>query len=237
VNLAGASIGRVPWTASYRQVVVRSRVDTTRTLAQAVAAVPRPPVFLAQSAIGYYGKGRADTPLDEEAGPGSGFFADLVCAWEEAATPAEAAGARVVRMRSGVVLDRSGGPFPLLALPFRFGLGGRLGSGQQVMGMISLDDWLAAVLFLVEHPDCQGPYNLTMPDPPTNAEFTKALAAALHRPAPLVVPAVAIRTVLRGLADELLGSARVVPRRLLDAGFEFSAPDVTTLVAAALHRR
>ncbi len=236
VNLAGASIGRVPWTASYRQTLLRSRTTTTNLLATTLSAVPEPPVFVAQSGIDYYGKDRGPEDLDEDAEAGEGFLADLCREWEQAAAPAELAGARVVRLRTSIVLDRSGGMFPLMTVPFRLGLGGRLGSGSQVMTVIALTDWIGAVRFLVERPDCRGAYNLTLPHPPTNAEFTAALGAALHRPTRLPVPGVAIRTALGELSEGVLGSARVLPRRLLEAGFSFAAPDVTTLVDSALHR-
>lgn len=236
VNLAGASIGRIPWTAAYRQTLRESRVTTTRTLANAMASVPEPPVFVAQSAIRYYGEGRGDEVLTEESLPGRGFLAGVVREWEDATAPAERAGVRVVRLRTGVVLDRSGGAFPLMTTPFRLGLGGRLGSGQQYMGMVTLSDWLSAVRFVVERAHCQGPYNLTLPEPPTNVEFTEALGAALKRPTPVPVPAFVLRTVLGGFSIELLDSLRILPNRLLEAGFRFSAPDVTRAVAAALHR-
>ncbi|HEY8455300.1 MAG TPA: TIGR01777 family oxidoreductase [Actinopolymorphaceae bacterium] len=236
VNLAGANIGRVPWTASYRHTIRASRVTTTRTLARALADLENPPTFIAQSAIRYYGVGRGDELLTEDSGPGEGFLASVVQEWEAATEPAERAGVRVVRLRTGVVLDSSGGAFPLLVLPFRFGLGGQLGSGRQYMGMISLVDWLAAVRFVAEREDCRGPYNLTLPEPPTNAEFTKALGAALHRPTVARVPAFVLRTLLGGFSAELLDSVRIVPRRLLDAGFRFTAPDVESLVATALRQ-
>jgi uncharacterized protein len=236
VNLAGASIGRIPWTAAYRQTIRTSRITTTRTLANVLAGLSEPPVFVAQSAIRYYGEGRGDEELTEESLPGRGFLAGVVREWEDAASPAERAGVRVVRLRTGVVLDRSGGAFPLMTMPFRLGLGGRLGSGHQYMGMLTLADWVSAVRFVVERPDCHGPYNLTLPEPPTNAEFTQALGAALKRPTPVPVPAFALRTILGGFSVELLDGLRILPRRLLDAGFRFSSPDVTSAVAAALHR-
>ncbi|MEQ4205873.1 TIGR01777 family oxidoreductase [Actinopolymorpha sp. B9G3] len=236
VNLAGANIGRIPWTAAYRQTIRTSRITTTSTLANVLAGLPEPPVFVAQSAIRYYGEGRGDEELTEDSLPGLGFLAGVVREWEEATSPAERAGVRVVRLRTGVVVDRSGGAFPLIAAPFRLGLGGRLGSGQQYMGMISLTDWLAAVRFVVERPGCQGAYNLTLPEPPTNAEFTQALGAALKRPTPAPVPAFVLRTVLGGFSIELLDGLRILPSRLLEAGFTFTAPDVASAVAAALHR-
>ncbi|SDT07524.1 TIGR01777 family oxidoreductase [Actinopolymorpha singaporensis] len=237
VNLAGATIGRVPWTSSYRQTIRTSRLGTTSTLARALADLPDPPVFVSASATGYYGKDRGDLLLDEDSPAGDGFLAELCRDWEGATEPAERADVRVVHLRTSPVFDRSGGAFKLMERQFRFGAGGRLGSGRQYLPMIALDDWLSAVQFLVDRADARGPYNLTIPEPATNAEFTKVLGAALHRPTLLPVPAVALRTALGEFSAEMLGSVRLAPRRLLDAGFTFAAPDVTALVDSALRRR
>ncbi len=236
VNLAGASIGRVPWTPSYRQTIRASRLATTSTLARALADLPEPPVFLSGSATGYYGKDRGDLLLDEDSPPGDGFLAELCRDWEGATDPAERAGVRVVHLRTSPVFDRSGGAFKVMELQFRLGAGGRLGSGRQYLPMICLDDWLSAVQFLAGQADARGPYNLTVPEPTTNAEFTKALGAALRRPTLLPVPAVALRTALGEFSAEMLGSVRLIPRRLLAAGFTFTAPEVDALVGSALHR-
>lgn len=242
VNLAGANVGRVPWTASYKREIRESRTSTTGTLATALTELARrgpattaAPVFVSMSAIGYYGKDRPVGAIDEHTAPGGGFLAETVRMWEECTRPAEQAGVRVVRLRTGVVLGHGGGVYPLMSFPFRFGLGARLGSGRQYMGMIGLDDFLAAVRFLAERADCAGPYNLTLPHPPTNAEFTRALGRSLHRPAVLGVPAAVLRTVLGGFADELLGSAKIFPRRLLQAGFRFETPDVVQLTERLAH--
>lgn len=230
VNLSGASVGRVPWTASYRRKIRESRTTTTGTLADALAELGGSNrVFVSMSAIGYYGKDRPIHAIDEHTAPGSGFLPETVQLWEECTRPAERAGVRVIVLRTGVVLGHGGGVYPLMSLPFRFGLGARFGSGRQYMGMIGLTDWLRAVRFLVGREACVGPYNLTLPQPPTNAEFTKALGRALHRPAVLAVPAVVLRTVLGGFSDELLGSARIFPRRITESGFEFESPDVELL--------
>ncbi|WP_020573295.1 TIGR01777 family oxidoreductase [Actinopolymorpha alba] len=236
VNLAGASIGRIPWTSSYRETLRQSRIGTTLTLARALAGLDDPPAFIAQSATGYYGKERGTEEIDEYSPPGEGFLADLARDWENSTAPAEDAGVRVVRLRTGLVLDVSGGAFPLMALPFRFGLGGRLGSGRQFVGMVSLPDWVAAATFVAGQADARGPYNVSLPEPTTNAELTAAIGAVLHRPTLLPAPAFALRLMLNGLADELLGSVRVLPRRLLEAGFTFGSPDVTSLVTTALHK-
>lgn len=234
VNLAGASIGRVPWTASYRQTIRESRTSTTRLLGRALASHPEPPVFVVQVGSSYYGDDRGADDLDEDSAPTTGFLAGVVRDWEQAAGPAAEAGVRVVYLRSGAVLDSSGGALPLLSAPFRLGLGGRLGSGQQYMPMVSLPDWLAAVRFVVDNDGCRGAYNLTLPEPATNAELTRALGQAMRRPTVVTVPRFAMRAALGGFATELLGSRRVHPRRLLEAGFRFTAPDVRSLVTVAL---
>jgi uncharacterized protein (TIGR01777 family) len=235
VNLAGANIGR-PWTPTYKNVIRESRVTTTATLAAAVAQQERPPVFLVGSGIGAYGKDRGDEPLTEESELGDGFLSEVVRLWEGAAEPARAAGSRVATLRTGVVLDSSARAFQLIALPFRLGVGGRLGSGEQYFPVIALNDWLRAVRFVAEHDELSGPVNLDLPNPPTNAEFTKALAAALHRPALIPVPGFVLTRLLGEFAWELVGSARAEPAKLLAAGFTFDHPTVEAAVAAALHR-
>jgi uncharacterized protein (TIGR01777 family) len=238
VNLAGANIGR-PWTPSYKKVIRESRVRTTATLANAVAAVAaveNPPALLVQSGISAYGEDRGDELLTEEAGLGDGFLAEVVRLWEGAAAPAVEAGARVAYLRTGVVLDADAIAFKLISLPFRLGLGGRLGSGRQYFPVLTLTDWLRAARFVAEHDDLSGPVNLCLPEPATNAEFTRALASALHRPALVRVPGFAIRAATGDFAWEVLGSTRAVPRKLLDAGFDFQHPTVESAVAAAVRR-
>lgn len=235
VNLSGANIGR-PWTPSYKRVLMSSRVDTTGTLARALAALPTPPLFVSQSAVGYYGDA-GDRELDESSPAGSTFAAEMARAWEAATAPAAEAGVRVILLRTGVVLDADSTAFRLMALPFRLGLGGRFGSGEQYFGSIGLADWLGAVRFLLDLPGASGAYNLTLPVPPTNAEVTAAFGTLLHRPTFATVPGALVRLGVGDLSDELLGSRRIVPRRLLDAGYEFSAPDITAAIAAALNQR
>ncbi len=236
VNLAGAPIAHWPWTAAYRQSILRSRVTSTATLARAVASAARPPAFLVASGIAGYGDDRGDEELSESSADGSGFLAGVVRAWEDAAGPARDAGARVCHLRNGLVLGAGGGAFTVMSLPFRLALGGRIGSGRQYFSAVSLADWVRAVSFLAATPDAEGRYNVSCPHPVTNAEFTRILAAALHRPAVLQVPAVVLRTVLGGLADQVLGSLRVHPQRLTEAGFDFQHPDLETVVRAALRR-
>lgn len=235
VNLAGANIGR-PWTPTYRKAIRESRVGTTATLAAAIAQLDRKPVFLAGSGIGAYGKDRGDELLTEESELGDGFLSEVVRLSEGAAEPARAAGSRVACLRTGVVLDHHAPAFQLLSLPFRLGLGGRLGSGRQYFPVITLSDWLRAVRFVAEHQELSGPINLTLPRPATNAEFTQALAAALHRPAVIPVPEVVLTTLVGEFAWELIGSIRAEPAELLAAGFTFDYPTVETAVAVALDR-
>jgi uncharacterized protein len=236
VNLAGANIGR-PWTPTYKKVIRESRVSTTATLAAAVAESQRPPVFLVQSGIGAYGKDRGDELLTEESALGEGFLSEVVRLWEGAAEPARAAGARVAALRTGVVLDGAARAFRLISAPFRVGAGGRLGSGRQYFPVITLPDWLRAVRFVAEHKELSGPINLTLPHPPTNKEFTRALASALYRPALFPVPSVVLKTILGDFAWELVGSTRAEPVKLLHAGFTFDHPTVEEAISAALQHQ
>lgn len=234
VNLAGAPIAHWPWTNSYRDTILASRVSTTATLAGAIARAATPPALVVASGMAIYGPDRGSEELDESSVHGAGFLADVVRQWEAAADPARTAGARVCHLRTGVVIDGRGGALKLMLPAFRLGLAGRLGSGRQYFSVISLADWVAAATFLVEHPECEGPYDLVGLEPPTNAQFTAALAKALHRPAVLRVPALPLRLVLGQLSADLLGSLRVRPTRLVEAGFEHRHRDVDAIVAAAL---
>ncbi len=230
VHLAGAGVGEHRWTAAYRQVILDSRVQGTDTVARALAQLdPAPSVLVSASAIGFYGD-TADREVDETAPRGSGFLAEVVEAWEAAAEPARAAGIRVVHPRSGLVMARSGGAWARLLPLFRLGLGGRLGNGRQYWSYITLEDEVRALTHLLDS-SLDGPVNLTAPAPATNAEITRAMASALHRPALLPVPAIALRTVLGEFSSEVLGSARVLPTRLLADGFTFRHPDLASAVA------
>ncbi len=210
VNLAGANIGR-PWTPTYRKTIRESRVRTTATLAEAAAQLDRKPVFLTQSGIGGYGTDCGDDILTEASPLGDGFLADVVRVWEGAADPAREAGCRVVTLRTGIVLARQAPAFQLLSLPFRLGVGGRLGPGTQYFPVVSLTDWLRAVRHAAEHDTVEGPVNITLPTPVTNRTFTKSLATQLHRPALIPIPAKALTTLLGEFAWELLGSKRALP--------------------------
>lgn len=232
VNLAGTSIGERRWNDATRASIRRSRVTGTQLLADAIAAAPQPPrVFLSGSAVGFYGS-CGDDLLDEGSPRGHGFLADLAGEWEAAANGAAEA-TRVVTARSGVVLSRDGGALAKQLLPFRLGLGGRLGPGKQWLPWISLTDEVRALMFLLAS-DVAGPVNLVAPNPVRQAEFARSLARVLRRPAILPTPVSALRLALgRDLVAELLlASQRVVPRRLLDAGFEFADPNLDGFLAS-----
>ncbi len=227
IHLSGANLSARRWTPEYRREMAASRLDSTRALAALLADLRRPPrAFLVASAIGIYGD-RGEEVLDESSAPGRGFLADMCREWEAAAVPAAQAGVRVVHMRFGVVLAPGAGALAMMLPIFRLGLGGRLGSGKQWMSWISLGDLGSAVLFLLESPSLHGAVNLTAPHPVTNSVFTRTLARLLHRPAVLPAPAFALRLALGSMADEaLLSSTRVLPRKLLDAGFRFARPSI-----------
>lgn len=234
VHLAGANVGDRRWTAAYKRQIRASRVQGTRALVSALAAASTPPsVLLAGSAIGWYGD-TGGREVDESSPAGSGFLPDLVRQWEAAARQAGEAGIRVVTMRAGVVMSRRGGVLARMLPPFRLGLGARLGSGTQVMSWITLADYAAIVSFLLTHPEISGPVNLTTPHPVTNAEFTSALAAALHRPGLLFLPESVLKLAVGGVSTDILSSARVMPRRLEAAGYQFRFPDLPGALAAEL---
>jgi len=234
VHLAGAGLADRRWTPGYQAEVRDSRVRGTRALAGALAAMATPPrVLLSGSAIGWYGDtgGREVTESDPA---GSGFLAKVVREWERPAGDAARAGIRVVTLRSGVVLSPKGGILGRLLPLFRRGLGGRIGTGSQVMSWIGLSEWVAAARFLLGRDDISGPVNLTTPSPVSNAEFTSALAAAVHRPAVLLVPVPALKLAIGGVSSDILSSARVLPRRLLDEGYRFRHPAIAGALAAEL---
>jgi uncharacterized protein len=234
VHLSGAPIASGRWTAARKQELRASRIGSTAALVQAMLATSKPPpVLLAGSAIGWYGDtgGKA---VDETAPNGTGFLAMLVHDWEEATTPARAAGIRVVNMRSGIVLSSRGGMLGPLLRPFRLGLGAKIGAGTQYLSWITLADHIRAMQFLLTHTDLAGPVNLTAPAPATNADLTRALGRAVHRPAVLQAPAGLLRLALGELSIELLGSSRVVPARLEGAGFTFQHPTIGPAMAAVV---
>jgi len=225
VHLAGESIASGRWSASRKERIRASRVGATRLLCDALARLKAPPgVIVSASAIGYYGN-RGDELLDETSPPGQGFLPEVVQAWEAAVSGAEEAGIRVVTLRIGVVLSRSGGALPRMLLPFNLGLGGRLGSGRQFMSWIALNDLISAIRFAIDTPTLSGPVNATAPEAVTNEVFTRTLGRVLRRPTLLPVPAFALRLAVGQMADEaLLSSVRVRPRKLEESGFSFRHP-------------
>jgi uncharacterized protein (TIGR01777 family) len=232
VCLSGVPLQPRPPTHAYKDRLHASRIGPVGTLADAIAAGEHRPAFIAASAVGYYGdKGEAE--VDETAAPGTDYFARLCAEWEAAAEPARTAGARVVSLRTGIVLARDGGLVKTLRPIARLGLAGAQGSGRQFLSWVALADEVAAIRFLLDS-DVSGPVNVTAPNPARNGELIAAIAHALHRPAFLRVPGFALRPVLRDFADALLGGARVVPRRLTEAGFEFRYPDLDAALRTAL---
>jgi uncharacterized protein len=235
VCLSGENLGR-RWTASRRAEILQSRVTTAGLLARTLAELePRPSVFVCAGGSGIYGD-RSDEILTEESGLGNGFLADVGRAWEAAAEPASAAGIRVVNFRQGLVLSRDGGALGRMLTPFRLGLGGRVGSGRQWWSWVALDDAVAAYRYVLEH-DVSGPVNLSAPNPVTNAQFAKALGHALGRPTVFPFPAVAVKVVFGEMGETvLLESQRMLPARLLGAGFAFEQPELGPALAHALKR-
>ena len=234
IHLAGPGMGDRPWTPARKRLLLDDRVSATHTIAAAMAAAAPPPrVLLSMSGIGYYGN-PGEQLLTEQAPKGDGYVAQIAAAWEDATAAAADAGIRVVRMRTGVVLSATGGAFGRLLPIFRLGLGGRLGTGRQWWSWVALPDYVAAVQFLLDHEEIDGPVNITAPDPIRNADLTSAMGRVLHRPTFTFVPGFALRLALRDFADDLLGGQRGVPRRLLDAGFTFEHPSFEPALRAVL---
>ncbi|HVB99400.1 MAG TPA: TIGR01777 family oxidoreductase [Candidatus Dormibacteraeota bacterium] len=223
INLSGASIAGSRWSETRKALLRSSRIDSTRKLVEALARLgPRPKVLVSASAVGYYGN-RGDELLTEESAPGDGFLARLVQEWEKEARRAEEFGIRTVMFRFGIVLTAKGGALAQMLGPFRMGVGGRLGSGRQWMSWISLVDMLRLLEEGVANEGWSGAYNAVAPQPVTNAEFTRTLARALHRPAIFPVPPMALRALFGEMADEmLLASQRVEPRRLREQVYSYS---------------
>jgi uncharacterized protein len=234
IHLAAAGIGDKRWTEAYKREVLDSRVLGTATIARAMAALDRKPaVLVSQSAAGWYGD-TGDTEVDESAPNAKGRFpADVVRAWEAAAEPAREAGIRVVHPRSGLVMTKHGGALKRMLPIVRLGGGGPLGSGRQYWPVISLNDELRALTYLLTS-ELEGPVNVCIPKVPTNKEFTQALGHALHRPTRLPAPGFAIKVVIGGFAEEVLASTRMVPTKLLADGFAFDDPTTEDVVRSAL---
>jgi uncharacterized protein len=227
VHLAGAGVGDHRWTRSYRETILSSRVEGTRTIVKAMSSLdPKPLVLVSASAIGWYGD-RAGELLTEKSAPGTGFLADVTKAWEHEAMAIEAAGIRAVTTRTGVVLSRHGGALGRLLPLIRLGAGGPLGPGRQWWSWITLEDQVRAIQFLLLADEISGPVNLTAPQPVRQVELVNALARVAHRPSFLPAPAPALRLILGDLAREtILASQRVLPFKLDQAGFDFIHDDI-----------
>ncbi len=237
VNLAGASIADGRWTTQRKELLCSSRIETTRALVGALAKMnARPSVLVSASAIGYYGD-RGDETLTEESKAGGDFLAGLAQEWEAEALKARALGIRVVLVRFGIILAREGGALPKMMLPFKIGVGGRLGSGQQWMSWVALEDVVGILRLVIENASLRGAVNIVSPQPLQNAEFTYVLAQAMHRPALFPAPAFALRLALGEMADALLlSSQRVLPGALEKLGYRFLHADLTSALAAVLVR-
>ena len=235
INLAGASIADGRWTPQRKQLLRTSRTETTRALVGALAKMAaRPRVLISASATGYYGN-RGDETLNEDSTPGTDFLSGIAKQWEAEAMKAEALGIRVVLARLGVVLAKQGGAISKMMRPFQFGVGGKITSGRQWMSWITLDDTIAILRLVLENEHFRGPLNVVSPQPVTNADFTKTLAAALHRPALCTAPAFALRLLLGEMADALLlSSQRVLPAQLQKLNYTFLHPDLRSALAAVL---
>ncbi|MEU4081619.1 TIGR01777 family protein [Streptomyces venezuelae] len=233
VHLAGAGVGERRWTEAYKREIRDSRVLGTTAISQALASLADPPESLVcGTALGWYGD-TGSRAVDESAPAGTGFLPSVCVEWEAAAASAEEAGIRVTYARTGLVVAREGGAWGRLFPLFRAGIGGRMGDGRQYWSFISLHDEVAALRHLVDTPSLAGPVNLTAPDPVTNREVTAAMGRVLRRPTLLTVPAPALRVVLGDFAQDVLGSQRVLPGRLLETGFDFAFPGIDDAIRAA----
>jgi len=235
VNLAGAPIGEGRWTDARRRLLLESRIETTSRVVQWMKRSPsRPTTLVSASAVGFYGE-QGDTPIYEDTPPTPGFTHELCSAWEEEAEKATALGVRVCRMRIGVVLDRDGGALAKMLPAFRVGAGGRLGSGRHWFPWIHRQDLTAICEWLLANGKARGAYNCSAPNPVTNAEFTRALGRALGRPAVLPMPEAALRLLFGEMAELLLVSDRMLPKRLLAEGFRFRYPKLDAALDAIFH--
>jgi uncharacterized protein len=240
INLAGASFAPRPWTAAYERRLVTSRVDSTLTISEALAAAAasdpsRPRVLISGSGVSYYGDS-GDRIVTEETPVGDGFMADMPAQWEAATAAAESAGVRVVHLRTGLVIARGAPLMRVLGVVFRLGLGGRIGSGRQYWPWVSLADQIGAIRHLLTA-DLAGPVNVTAPTPVTNAEFTRTLGRVLRRPTVLRVPGFALNLALRDFGrSSVVGGQRALPVRLLESGYEFACTDLADALRVALGR-
>ena len=229
IHLAGAGVGDKRWTPKYRATILNSRLLGTTTIANAVTAL-KPKVFISASAIGFYGETGNRAVVETDRG-GEEFLSAVCREWEAAADLAT--GVRTVKIRTGLVLDPTGGALGRLLPLFRLGIGGKLGSGKQWWSWITLHDEIKAIIHCL-NTDISGPVNLTSPNPVTNQEFTGTLARALHRPALFPVPGIALKILVGGFASDILGSAKVLPKALQDSGFVWDYPHLTTALEALI---
>ena len=227
INLAGENVAAGRWTEDQKRKIHDSRVNGTHLLSEAMAKLAkRPRVFLCASATGFYGD-REDEVLDEHSDSGGGFLAGVCREWEKATEPAVAAGVRVVNLRFGVILSREGGMLAKLLTPFKMGMGGKVGSGKQVISWVAIEDVVSTIKLALNDETFRGPVNVVSPNPVTNEVFTKTLGHVLSRPTALAMPAFAARLAFGEMADEmLLTSQYVVPKRLMDAGYDFKYPEL-----------
>jgi uncharacterized protein len=234
INLAGASIADGRWTTERKRLLVDSRVGTTGKLVEWMRAMENPPkALISASAVGYYGE-QGNRVITEDTPPTPGFTHDLCVQWEKEALKAESLGVRVCLVRTGVVLDRDGGALAKMLLPFKMGAGGRLGSGEHYFPWIHRADIVGIYQWLVENEQASGAYNASAPEPVTNAEFTRTLGRALKRPTLLPMPEPVLRLLFGEMSELLLVSNRMMPKRLLDEGFEFRYPELKRALHAIL---
>ncbi|WP_152361471.1 TIGR01777 family oxidoreductase [Microlunatus speluncae] len=235
INLCGVGIADWPWTPARRRLLKSSRVDPGRTLTESLARLEdKPRLYLQASGISAYGTEVGDPAATEDHPPGTDFLSRLIIDWEAAAQPATQAGIRTVIIRTSPVLSRSGGLLGLAKIPWLLGLGAKLGDGRQRTPVISLTDYLRAIQWAVDNPDARGAYNLTIPTPASNTEFSDTLAELLRRPRLIAAPAPVLRRVLGEMAEQLLGDMNVRPGRLLAEGFEFRGDDIRSALRLAL---
>jgi hypothetical protein len=236
VHLAGEGIAHRRWSVEQKARIRDSRVQGTRLLCESIAQLAHPPhTLVCASAIGYYGS-RGDDWLNEDSAPGSDFLAEVCRDWEAATSSALQAETRVVRLRLGVVLSAAGGALQRMLTPFRMGVGGKLGSGQQYMSWVAIDDVIGAIQHVLALESLHGPFNVVSPHPVTNYEFTKTLGRVLGRPTVFPMPAFVARLAFGEMADALLlSSTRVTPARLLDSGYQFRCPDIEAALRHVLY--
>jgi len=237
INLAGESLGAGRWTEARKARIINSRVEATRAIVSAIeGARKRPRVLINAGAVGYYGHVESEV-VTESHPKGADFLANVVARWEEEASVAEAYGVRVVRLRMGIVLEKDGGALKRMMLPFKFFVGGTLGSGRQWLPWIHRDDVLNIILFALEHTELSGPMNLAAPEPVTMKEFCRALGKAMRRPSWVPVPPFLLRIALGEMADMVLTGQRAVPSKLEAAGYKFLYPRLDGALRAIFHTR